>query len=303
MLCTGVLSVYSQTAEQWIAKGDSLLATGKPLKSISYYNNAISKNAGANGYSARASAWYELDRMDRFILDVETALDLNKSHARAHFQRALYAMRSRDWSLAKTSCDRALNGGIDNSMKPEVLICRGEALIKLGRREAAINDLKEGLNMGEVDEEAMRLLASLYHDIDMHDASIGVLRKLLVLKTSVVEDRVNLGYELAMIGKHREALAEYDKALAEEKSHPVALSNYAFSLYKLGMNDEASNYVNRSLRSEPNNPFALKTRALLRLTAGEKEKACKDLYAAKLGGDPKEVQRLIDQHCVGVKRQ
>jgi tetratricopeptide (TPR) repeat protein len=298
----GVQGKPIQSGQQWIARGDSLLAMGKALRSVDYYDRAIAAGARADGYSARAKAWYELDRMDRFILDVETALDMNRSHAFAHFQRALYAMRSRDWSLAKTSCDRSLGGGIDQKTKPEVLICRGEALVQLGKPEAAINDLNDGINLGSKDVEALRLLAMLYHDVDMHEAAVTVLKKLLLQDSSDATDRVNLGFELATLGRHREAIEQYDIALSSIKNHPVALSNYAYSLYKLGKNQEAYDYVKRSLRSEPNNPFALRTRALLRLSTGDKEKACKDLYEAKLGGDFPDVEALIDKHCVGIKR-
>lgn len=291
-----------QAGGKLIAQGDSLLSIGKALKSVEYFEKAIESGARADGYSGRAKAWYQLDRMDRFILDVETALDLNRSHPYAHYQRALYAMRSRDWSLAKTSCDRALAGWTIDDEKDEVLICRGEALLKLGKVEAAINDLSEGVSLGSTDHEAMRILAMLYHDIDMHQAAIEVLKKLLELDESDATDRVNLGFEMASLGKHRDAIVEYERALQEERNNAIALSNYGYSLFKLGKNDEAYDFVKRSLRSVPNNPFALRTRALIRLAAGDKEKACKDLYSAKLGANMKEVDKLIDQHCVGVKR-
>ncbi len=302
LLLGGISPLHAQSYESLIGKGDSLLDLGKSLKAVSYYDRAIKAGAKAEGYSARARAWYELDRMDRFILDVETALDYDKNHPYAQFQRALYAMRSRDWSLAKTSCDRALKAGIVEQMVPQVRICRGEAMAKLGQIEAAIDDLRAGIDAGEMDVEAMRLLASLYHDIELHESAAQVLERLVALPEGDNGDRINLGYELALLGRHRDAINHYQIALQEDKNNPIAFSNYAYSLYKLGQNDKAMTYVNRSLRSQPGNPNALRTRGILRLGKGEVEKGCKDLYAAKIGGGEfKEIDQLIEQHCLGIK--
>ena len=303
LFCGGLSFSHAQSFKSLIGKGDSLLEVGKSFKAVSYYEQAIEAGAQADGYSARARVWYALDRMDRFILDVETALDHNRNHPYAQFQRALYAMRSRDWSLAKASCDRAIKAGIGSAMVPQVRICRGEAMAELGNKEAAIDDLRAGIDAGTKDIEAMRLLASLYHEIKLHESSAQVLEKLLALPEGDLGDRINLGYELALLGRHRDAISHYRIALARNKKEPIALSNYAFSLYKLGKNEEAMAYVNRSLRSQPGNPHALRTRGMLRLSKNEKEKACKDLYAAKLSGSFKDLDQLINQHCFGIKRR
>lgn len=286
-----------QSPAKLITQGDELLRSGKALKAVGFYNQAIASGALADGYSSRAKAWYKLDRMDRFILDVEKALDMDKTHAYAHFQRAQYAMRSRDWSLAKTSCDRSIKNGIEGKQRAEVLICRGEAYEQLGNREAAIDDLKAGLEQVNDDPEASRLLASLYNEIELHSASAEVLIGLLNTNYGSVNDRVNLGYQLAQQGMHDQALKEYEKALLIERNNPIALSNYAYSLYKLGRNEDAELIVKKSLRAVPGNPYALRTRGMLRLAKGDKKKACQDLCIAKRTNKFKELNRIISTNC------
>ncbi|MEO8590927.1 MAG: hypothetical protein ABI432_16235, partial [Flavobacteriales bacterium] len=66
---------------------------------------------------------------------------------------------------------------------------------------------------------------------------------------------------------------------------------------KTDRDKEAWSDVERSLRSYPSNAHALRTRAILRLRKGEREKACEDLTLAKALGDVPEVDQLIKDNC------
>ena len=91
----------------------------------------------------------------------------------------------------------------------------------------------------------------------------------------------------------------FDHALILDKDEPVARSNRAYCLLKLGREQEAMTDVERSLKAYPANPWALRTRALLYLNKGEREKACSDLSLAKILGDVPEVDKLVQEHCGG----
>src|SRR5436190_2304386 len=74
----------AQSAQHLIAKGDSLLQLEKPQRAMEFFERAVEADPSAASHLARARAWYMLDRMDRFVLDVDKALRLDSSSAEAH---------------------------------------------------------------------------------------------------------------------------------------------------------------------------------------------------------------------------
>lgn len=285
-------------ADRLIATGDSLVAAGRPQKALEPYEGAIRLRPDAASYSARARAWFGLDRMDRFLLDAEKALSLDSLHAEANYQRALYAQRGGDAHTA----DRLLTRGLPQAtgaMRGRMLVLRGEARGELKQYGPAIDDLREGLAGRSDDREALRTLARLYDATGRYEEALAVLETLCTLEPDEIGHWTNRGYELIALERCAEALAMIDRALALDKDEPVALSNRAFCLLKLDRDKEAMDDVDRSLRYYPANAFALRTRALLYLRKGERDKACADLSLAHILGEVPEVDRLLQEHCGG----
>lgn len=294
-------SPFGPAAAWLVVEGDSLLRLEKPQKAVEKYSQAIDLEPSAGNYSARARAWYQLDRMDRFLLDTEKALKLDSTHTEANYQRALYAFRSDDYRLAERLCSRALDHGAKNNLRDQALILRGEARAELKKNKEAILDLKTGLGDRTEDLAAMKTLARLYDTQNDYASSLALLEKLCAVEPNDIGNWTNRGFELASLGRYEEALAIYGKALALDKDEPTALSDRAYALFKLGRNQEAQTDVERSLKSYPSNAFALRTRALLRIAKGEREKACADLHLAHIIGGVPEVDQLIEKNCAGIQ--
>ncbi len=285
-------------ADRCIAAGDSLLAIDRPQKALDQFDAAIKLRPDADSYSARGRAWFVLDRMDRFLLDAEKALQLDSLHPEANYQRALYAFRADDHRQA----ERLLTRGLTRAKAPlraQMLVLRGEARAELKQGDPAIADLKEGLAGRPGDTEAMRTLARLYDNQRRHEEALGVLETLCTVEPNDIGNWTNRGFELVALERYQEALSMFDRALQIDKDEPVARSNRAYCLLKLDRPDEAMNDVERSLKAYPANPFALRTRALLYLRKGEREKACADLSLARILGDVPEVDALLQEHCGG----
>lgn len=291
--------VSAQGEKPFITAGDSLLAIDRPQKALDQFNKAVEKFPSAATYSARARAWYYMDRLDRFLLDVDKALKLDSLHVEANYQRALYALRSEDNVLADQLATRALDHGAKAPMRSNLLLIRGQARAALKRNQPAINDLREGLGDRTDDLNALKTLARLYDAVGDHASSLGVLEKLCAVEADEIGNWTNRGYELAELGRYEDALAVYDHALAMDRDEPTALSNRAYALLQLGREAEAMTDVERSLKAYPANPYALRTRAILRLRKGERDKACSDLSLAKILGDIPQVEELIKEHCDG----
>jgi tetratricopeptide (TPR) repeat protein len=295
--------VNAQSASRLIAEGDSLLALDRPQKAVDKYSAAVEMEPTATSYSARARAWLYMDRMDRFLLDAEKALQLDSLHVEANTHRALYAFRGEEYAVAERLCTRALAHGAQKAQRQECLVMRGRSRTELKKYKAAVDDLQEGLGDSTTDIDALKSLARAHDALGAHDASLIVLEKLCSVEPADIGNWANRGFELSAMGRHADALAVYDQALKLDKDEPTVLSNRANALLQLGRETEAMSDVQRSLRSYPANAFALRTRAMLLLHLGEKEKACSDLNLARILGGVQDIDQLIEQHCSGTAPQ
>lgn len=296
VLCA-VGPVTAQDARILILKGDSLLRLEKPQRSLDYFDKAIEVDPSVNSYLGRARAWYMMERMDRFLLDVEQALRKDSTSANAHYQRALYAMRSEDPVRTEYHTTKAIELTTQPLLKAQALVLRGEARGELNRYALAIDDLEKGIANTPTDPEVLKTLGRLYDQEGRHADALGVLEKLCALEPGQVGHWSNRGFELTQLGRFDDALTMIEQALSIDKDEPVALSNRAYVYMMLDREEEAWSDIERSLRFYPSNPFALRTRAMLRIRKGDRSKACDDLTLAKaLGGVP-EVERLIKENC------
>jgi len=290
-------SIVAQDARILILKGDSLLRLEKPQRAVEYFDQAVKADGSANSLLARARAWYMMDRMDRFVVDVEAALLKDSTSASAHYQRGLYAMRAEDPTKAEAHATKAYELAQQPLLKAQALVLRGGARSELKRYTAAIDDLEEGVAGTPSDPEVLKTLGRLYDQEGRHEDALHVLEQLCALEPEQVGHWSNRGFELTMLGRYDEAMKMIEQALEIDKDEPVALSNRAYCNLMLNNEKEAWSDVERSLRSYPANPFALRTRAMLRIRKGERAKACEDLTIAKaLGGVP-DVERLVKENC------
>ncbi|HMN05654.1 MAG TPA: tetratricopeptide repeat protein [Flavobacteriales bacterium] len=293
----------AQNAALLIGQGDSLLVQNAASKALDKYNAAVEAGHTADAYAGRARAWYALGKYDKFLADVNTALEKDSLHGKANYQRALYALRAGDNAGAIRAATTVLDAGPDPDLRRHALVVRGEARAANGATQPAIADLAEGLmgDTGQVD--AMKTLARLQDAANDPAASLATLEKLCELQPLDIGNWSNRGFELNRLERYEEAIQVLDRALQLDKDEPVVLSNKAYSLFKLGRDTEALSTVNRSLKADRSNPYALRTRALLYLRKGDRNKACNDLTLAKAMGGAPEVDALVKQHCEGIEKK
>lgn len=290
-------TVHGQDSRIHVLRGDSLLRLEKPQRALDHYDQAVLMDPSATTLLARAKAWYMMDRMDRFVQDVDAALRKDSTSANGHYQRALYAMRAQNAERAEYHSSKAIGFATNPLLKAQAHLLRGVVRSESKRPTMAVEDLELGLAGVPDDVEALKTLARLYDQEDRHADALRLLEKLCVIEPGQVGHWTNRGFELTMLGRYDEALTMIQEALTMDKDEPVALSNRAYVRMLMGQEAEAWSDVERSLRAYPSNAFALRTRAMLRLRKGERARACDDLTLAKaLGGVP-EVDQLIKDNC------
>lgn len=306
-LLLGLLPCFSgahaQNAATLILKGDELLAANSPAKAMDMFNAALAMEHSADAYAGRARGWFYQGKFDKFLEDVNDAMRLDSTHAKANLQRAVYALRAQDYQGAIGFTSRALNTDVRPDVRKKLLVVRGEAEAATGISDKAIQDLTEGLEENIEDLDAMKTLARLQDAAGNAAASLVVLEKLCELAPNDIGNWSNRGFELNRLERYEEALPVFERALQLDRDEPVVLSNMAYAQLKLDRDKEALSTVNRSLKADKVNPYALRTRALLYLRKGDREKACTDLTLAKAMGGAPEVDSLVKQHCAGMREK
>jgi tetratricopeptide (TPR) repeat protein len=290
-------TAQAQNTDSLILQGDSLLAAGKASRALDLFEQAVKGEKSVDTYLARARALYQMDKMDRFLQDVDRALKLDSNHAEANFQRALHASRTASPEGVEYYSARTITRGRDSLLVGRALILRGLSRDGETRSAAAIEDLERGTRMVPDDTEGRRALARLYDSVGRYEDALKVLSRLIELEPDDIGHWTNRAFELSQLERYGDAMGAVQQALLMDKDEPVALANRAYINLKLGHDKEAMTDIERSLRSLPGNPYALRTRALLRLRKGEREKACQDLTLAQVLGQIPEVDQLVQEHC------
>jgi len=78
-----------------------------------------------------------------------------------------------------------------------------------------------------------------------------------ITKANTVNNLINEGISLLIVGKYNEAISLFDKALAVEPTNTLALSNKGTTLVYLHKYNEAISLFNKVLAVDPNNAYAL----------------------------------------------
>lgn len=304
LLLVGAASAgRAQSVQLLLVRADSLLDADKPQRALEVFDQAVKREATPATLLGRARAYYKLERMERFVQDVDRVLRMDSTNGEAHFQRGIYSLRANDSDRAEFHGARAILYARNNHAKAKALNVRGEARAERKHYAEAIVDLAEAWSLGLEELPALRTLARLYDGEGQHAEALHVLERLCELDPGDMGNWTNRAHELNAVGRYEEAITMAERALSSDKDEPVAMSHKAYALAKLGRDAEAWTAVERSLRNYPSNPFALRTRAILRLRKGERAKACDDLSLAKALAEIPEVDQLLKEHCDGERRK
>lgn len=287
----------AQSVQRLLIRGDSLMDAEKPQRALDVFDEAVKKEATPITLLARARAYYVLDRMERFVQDIDRALRLDSTNGEAHFQRGIYSLRANDSDRAEFHGARAIQYARSDHYRAKAYNLRGEARAERKHFKEALDDLAAAWALGLEDEHAMRTLAQLHDGEGQHAEALRVLERLCELDPVDMGNWTNRAKELNELDRHEEALSMAERALSSDKDEPVAMSHRAYAYAKLGRDAEAWADVERSLRNFPSNPFALRTRAFLRIRKGDRARACDDLSLAKALADIPEVDRLLLENC------
>lgn len=141
----------------------------------------------------------------------------------------------------------------------------------------------KALLLDPLDNDALLIKGNIRLDQKQYDSAIHHFQMILKNpenKTQLAAVYNNLGFCKNLTGSFPEAIADFDKAIALNKTLAYAYNNRGFARMKLGDFKLAEDDINTSLGLDSLNSYAYKNRGLLHIETGQRDLACQDFFKA-----------------------
>ena len=205
-----------------------LLAQEKPQEALESFNRASElAPQEISPYQYRGELFRQLGDMEKAVEQLNKAIELSPENFLS------LAMRS-ELLLRNDKPEEALKD-VDAALKIQPAFVRGHLLRvrildELGRDDEALAQLEQLAQAAPNEPEIQLQLAAYYIDKDRTLKAIETLSRVVELDSNNAIARQLRGDLYLTVGKHAEALADFDVALAETPDESRVLNNYAWTL-------------------------------------------------------------------------
>lgn len=217
---------------------DGRLAQDKYDEAARYYQDVIRldpKNEAA--LSGLGNAFIGLDRYDEAHACFRTILESDPDHPAAHAGMGDLCMRLSEFGRAVEAYDRSIAAG---STSKGVHMGRGEALKNLGKFEAGAGALAKALKCDADDTLTLFMLGECFFAIGRPRDALHYFGRVYSLSPDMAAVAMhNMAGCLAVLGRHEEAIASYEKALDHDECDWDSALGIASSLAAAGRNEAA----------------------------------------------------------------
>ena len=191
------ISVSTETAEEWDAKGISFAKSGEYQKAIECFDKAIDLNPNfAEAYCNRGVTYCHLKQYERAIEDYAKAIELNPN-------------------LAEPYCNR------------------GNAYFYLKQYERAIEDYDKAIELNPSYALAYSNRGFTYCCLKQYERAIEDCDKAIELDSNLAGAYTNRGNAYKDLGQYERAIEDYDKAIELDPNDAEAYDNRELALSKL----------------------------------------------------------------------
>ncbi len=206
-----------------------------------------------------------LGRTNEAILRFQHALQLAPNYGPARSSLAFLLANQGDDRAAVDALTAALRSQED----PELHYRLGNALLRLGRVDEAIAELKAAVRMNPAFAEARNNLASALVQRGERDAAILHLREAVRARPDFAEARLNLAALLGRASQWGEAAEQYRILVQSQPTNAQLHFELAVALLNRGLTGQAIPALRESLRLQPRSAGALNALALALATLAE----------------------------------
>lgn len=260
--------------------GLALHELGEYKKAIASYDEANSIKSDNMAWNNRGLALYRLERYEEAIASYDKALKIKSNSHIAWNNRGNALFSLGKYQEAVKSYDKASKFKFDSNIaqfkqrkrKPlkdkthkrsdnfyPVWYNRGNALLRLGRYEQAIDSYSKALRYNPTEYEAFYNKGNALFFLKRYEEAIKSYDSCLRFHKECFQALNNRGNALSLLGSYEEAIESYDKALEkltnlfyDNINKSYILYNKGNTLFKLGRYEDAISNYNASLNFNNN---------------------------------------------------
>jgi len=319
-------------ADAWQARALVYLDQGKTDKAIEDYNRLLKQNENnVNAHLALAEALTNIDKYDEALPHVEKAIQLKPESSLGYTMRARVKVLKEDIDGALTDLDQAIKNDPkdlqalvlrarlhliqDNlaAAKDDVervlliapglsggIVLRSLIYAEEGRLGDAIADVQSLLKLDPKNVPWRMQLAGFYIRDRRPSKALDIFTKILAEDEDDFQARQARADTLLSVGKHAEAIADFEILLKQKPDDDGLLNNFAWVLAtspedKLRDGPRAIKLATRACEvTEYKRPHILSTLAAAYAETGDFDTAAKwSGKAVELGADDKEVDEQL----------
>ncbi len=273
-------------------------------KSIAFYEQAIAKDENyALAYAGLAETYVvlhmysqnqEKDAFPKARQAAEKALSLDENLAEAHTALALYKEQyAWDWEGAELEFKRAI------SVNPNYATAHqwyGEFLAFMGRTEESVSEVEKAVELDPLSLSTNTARAFPYLAARQYDQAIEKLKLALELENDFSLALYYLGRSYAGTARHKEAVVQYQKAIAGSGRSTYFISALIYALAKGGQKAEAEKAFAEISEISKRRPVSRYVLARSLAALGNNEKALDELEKAFQERDSLMIVMRIDQN-------
>lgn len=265
-------------AHAWASRGHAFLALENLQEATECYTRAVAADPGLDAvWCNQAVIFHRIQLHPESLQCLDRAVELNPSSARTWAVRAGILDQLGRAAEAAECFERA------RQLQPRLAdLQAGEALLlrKAGRLDDALTLAERALKVNPDSEEAWHAKAAILSDLGRHDEAAAASREIERLQPppppaapppapAPPEPEIsaaqwhNQGAELSQQGNFAEALACFDRAVAQDPAAALSWVHRGLALRKLGRKEEAVASCDRALQSNPDLALAWFTKGML----------------------------------------
>jgi tetratricopeptide (TPR) repeat protein/S1-C subfamily serine protease len=235
------------SGERWLAYGNQLFRTAQYDRAIAAFDTAIAKNQALFGNYGKALSLWRLDK----------------------------------YQLAENALDRAITAIPANERKKYYYFWGYQAMLaqSLEKYDKAIKSLDTAIQLEINDPKWLNQKADIFYDSKQYHKSIDIYND-IIQKQPEAYAYLNRGRAKSALGNKKEAIADYDRALAINPKFAKAYSNRGSTKSDLGNNKEAIADYDRALAINPKFAEAYYNRGTAKYGLGDKKEAIADFDRA-----------------------
>jgi tetratricopeptide (TPR) repeat protein len=256
-------------ADAWRGRAETYLASGQSDKAIEDLQRLLETQPDDSGiYLALSEALFGLEKYDDALTNIDKAIELDAESATAHTMRARVHLMQDDADAALKDLDRSIELQPAN---PLALLLRGQLRLDKEDLAGAKDDIERVLVLNADLPQALLIRSMIFAEEKRFGDAIEIMKNLLE------RDPENIGWQLQLAGYYLQdrrpskGIDLLTKILSKDEDNWIARQARADTFLSVGKHAEAVEDFEVALRLKPDNDSILNNFAWVLATSPDDE--------------------------------